>query len=80
MKISRQFLAIIVIGVAYLTFFTFGEKTGLSGIILAIIFSFLAYKLASYIKKKKEEKARKAMIYSFKKSYDKFAVKKKNSD
>lgn len=80
MKISRQFLAIIMIGVAYLFFFTFGEKTGLGGIILIIIFSFLAYKLASYIKKKKEEKARKAMIYSFKKSYDKFAVKKKNSD
>lgn len=80
MKISRQFLAIIMIGVAYLISFTFGEKTGLSGIILIIIFSFLAYKLASYMKKKKEEKARKAMIYSFKKSYDKFAVKKKNSD
>lgn len=80
MKISRQFLAIIMIGVAYLNFFTFGEKTGLSGIILIIIFSFIAYKLASYIKKKKEEKARKAMIYSFKKSYDKFAVKRKNSD
>lgn len=80
MKISRQFLAIIMIGVAYLIFFNFGEKTGLRGIILAIIFSFLAYKLASYMKKKKEEKARKAMIYSFKKSYDKFAVKKKNSD
>lgn len=80
MKISRQFLAIIMIGVAYLIFFTFGEKTGLSGIILIIIFSFLSYKLASYIKKKKEEKARKAMIYSFKKSYDKFAVKRKNSD
>lgn len=69
-----------MIGIAYLIFFTFGEKTGLSGIILAIIFSFLAYKLASYIKKKKEEKARKAMIYNFKKSYDKFAVKKKNSN
>lgn len=69
-----------MIGVAYLIFFNFGEKTGLRGIILAIIFSFLAYKLASYMKKKKEEKARKAMIYSFKKSYDKFAVKKKNSD
>lgn len=80
MKISRQFLAIIMIGVAYLIFFNFGEKTGLRGIILAIIFSFLAYKLASYMKKKKEEKARKAMIYSFKKSYDKFAVKKKNSN
>ena len=80
MKISRKFLAIIMIGVAYLIFFNFGEKTGLRGIILAIIFSFLAYKLASYMKKKKEEKARKAMIYSFKKSYDKFAVKKKNSD
>ena len=80
MKISRQFLAIIMIGIAYLIFFNFSEKTELSGIILAIIFSFLAYKLASYMKKKKEEKARKAMIYSFKKSYDKFAVKKKNSD
>ena len=80
MKILRQFLAIIMIGVAYLIFFTFGEKTGLSGIILIIIFSFLAYKLASYIKNKKEEKARKSMIYSFKKSYDKFAVKRKNSD
>lgn len=80
MKILRQFLAIIMIGVAYLIFLTFGEKTGLRGIILIIIFSFLAYKLASYIKKKKEEKARKAMIYSFKKSYDKFAVKRKNSD
>lgn len=80
MKISRQFLAIIMIGIAYLIFFNFSEKTGLSGIILAIIFSFIAYKLASYMKKKKEEKARKAMIYSFKKSYDKFAVKKKNSD
>jgi len=80
MKILRQFLATIMIGVAYLIFFTFGEKTGLRGIILIITFSFLAYKLASYIKKKKEEKARKAMIYSFKKSYDKFAVKRKNSD
>ena len=80
MKISRQFLAIIMIGIAYLIFFNFSEKTGLIGIILAIIFSFIAYKLASYMKKKKEEKARKAMIYSFKKSYDKFAVKKKNSD
>lgn len=80
MKILRQFLAIIMIGIAYLIFFNFSEKTELSGIILAIIFSFLAYKLASYMKKKKEEKARKAMIYSFKKSYDKFAVKKKNSD
>lgn len=80
MKILRQFLAIIMIGVAYLIFFAFGEKTGLRGIILIIIFSFLAYKLASYIKNKKEEKARKAMIYSFKKSYDKFAVKRKNSD
>lgn len=80
MKISRQLLAIIMIGVAYLIFFNFSEKTGLRGIILIIIFSFLAYKLASYIKKKKEEKARKAMIYSFKKSYDKFAVKRKNSD
>lgn len=69
-----------MIGIAYLIFFNFSEKTELSGIILAIIFSFLAYKLASYMKKKKEEKARKAMIYSFKKSYDKFAVKKKNSD
>lgn len=69
-----------MIGIAYLFFFNFSEKTGLSGIILAIIFSFIAYKLASYMKKKKEEKARKAMIYSFKKSYDKFAVKKKNSD
>lgn len=80
MKILRQFLAIIMIGVAYIIFFTFGEKTGLRGIILIIIFSFPAYKLASYIKNKKEEKKRKAMIYSFKKSYDKFAVKKKNSD
>ena len=80
MKILRQFLAIIMIGVAYLIFFSFGEKTGLRGIILIIIFSFLAYKLASYIKKKKEEKARKEMIYSFKKSYDKFAVKRKNFD
>ena len=54
MKILRQFLATIMIGVAYLIFFTFGEKTGLRGIILIITFSFLAYKLASYIKKKKE--------------------------
>lgn len=69
-----------MIGIAYLIFFNFSEKTELSGIILAIIFSFIAYKLASYMKKKKEEKARKEMIYSFKKSYDKFAVKKKNSD
>ena len=73
MKISRQVLAIIMIGVAYQFFLMFG-------IILTIIFSFLAYKLASYMKNKKEEKARKVMIYSFKKSYDKFAVKKKNSD
>ena len=80
MKISRQVLAIIMIGVAYQFFFIFGKKTELSGIILTIIFSFLAYKLASYMKNKKEEKARKVMIYSFKKSYDKFAVKKKNSD
>ena len=80
MKISRQVLAIIMIGVAYQFFLIFGKKTELSGIILTIIFSFLAYKLASYMKNKKEEKARKVMIYSFKKSYDKFAVKKKNSD
>lgn len=80
MKISRQVLAIIMIGVAYQFFLILGKKTELSGIILTIIFSFLAYKLASYMKNKKEEKARKVMIYSFKKSHDKFAVKKKNSD
>ena len=76
----KPFLIAFFTALAYLMILIFHTKTLESGIVLTVIFSFIGYKFIRYKKKKRKEKARKKMIYSFKKSYDKYAVKRKNSD
>lgn len=76
----KPFLIAFFTALAYLMILIFHTKTLESEIILTAIFSFIGYKLIRYEKNKRKEKARKEMIYSFKKSYDKYAVKRKNSD
>ena len=76
----KPFLIAFFTALAYLMILIFHTKTLESGIVLTVIFSFIGYKLIRYEKQKRKEKTRKEMIYSIKKSYDKYAVKRKNSD
>ena len=66
----KPFLIAFFTALAYLMILTFHTKTLESEIILTVVFSFIGYKLIRYEKKKRKEKVRKEMIYSFKKSYD----------
>lgn len=80
MKKQSLFFSIVIVIIAYSIIMSVYANIMESKLISTFLLTFfLVYKIYFNINKMKE-KARKEKILSFKKSYEKFAVKKKNSD
>lgn len=80
MKKQRLFFSMMIVIIAYSIIMSVYAKTMESKLILTSLLTFFLVYLIDFNIKKMKEKARKEKILSFEKSYEKFAVKKKNSD
>lgn len=80
MKKQRLFFSMVIVIITYLIIMSVYAKTMESKLMLTSLLTLLLVYLIDFNIKKMKEKARKEKILSFEKSYEKFAVKKKNSD
>ena len=80
MKKQRLFFSMVIVIITYLIIMSVYAKTMESKLMLTSLLTLLLVYLIDFNIKKMKEKARKEKILSFKKSYEKFAVKKKNYD
>lgn len=80
MKKQSLFFSTMIVIITYSIIMSVYAKTIESKLILTSILTFFLVYLIDLNIKKMKEKARKEKILSFEKSYEKFAVKKKNSD
>ena len=80
MKKQSLFFSMVIVIIAYSIIMSVYAKTMESKLILTSLLTFFLVYIIDFNIKKMKEKARKEKSLSFDKSYEKFAVKKKNSD
>lgn len=80
MKKQRLFFSMVIVIITYSIIMSVYAKTMESKLMLTSLLTLLLVYLIDFNIKEMKEKARKEKILSFEKSYEKFAVKKKNSD